>query len=800
MREDPPAELTDLLSRLKLADGAAIRGAAGRAKSLARGLPLFPTVWVDALAQARRITPFQAAQINAGRGAELLIGPYVATHPPRSLGYAVCQRARALQGGGPVELLIARPVADRAEDCLRRLTEIVEKLVKVDSPAILRTEQAGQTDERQWIAFPASEGQPLDQWILRNGRLPGDVVLEIARQAAIALAALERAGLVHGDLSPAALRVGGDGAVSLTWSGAREIWRPEEGWAQAGEMPLEAYDYLAPERAADRAAISAATDLYAWGLLMWHLATGRVPLPGGDVSAKLRASGRGKIDDVGRLAPETPPLLAEAIRDCTQRDPQQRPRSFAELTAKLGPATPAGKRLLARTVVSGRQNWRISPRGLPTGPRWKQAAIWSAGAAACLAFMFITGWPWRGGREQAGRQPAAKPAAVSRASAPKHGQIVVPAIAQDPADATPKVTHAGYIEPESPQTAAENSPAKSETPSPLVLPAGKPQVAPRWQLQAGQTVRSQPGSRAMVLVPPGGLIVTAEDVRFENIDFAWAQLPRTIADPENLAIIDLRAARATFQGCTFQAVSLEQLGGPAAIRWSGPRAAASDGRGELGPSGRVRLSGCVLSGVAAGIDCRLDAPLAVQISDTLHLGPGPLVAMPRPPRADEPRAIALDHTTLRGARALLELHSEFRGESHNESPSDGAANEAGNIAITAAECAFAPGNGALLLVSGEGNAKRLIRCIEWSGQGSLLQTGASVAARLQSDGGKIEPLDAAELAIDGLVASRIEFAGPADSGVANSRVVRWQAPLESADPPGIDAALPPLPPLRNLAR
>ena len=45
MREDPPAELIELLSRLKLADGAAIRSAAGRAKSLARGLPLFPSVW-----------------------------------------------------------------------------------------------------------------------------------------------------------------------------------------------------------------------------------------------------------------------------------------------------------------------------------------------------------------------------------------------------------------------------------------------------------------------------------------------------------------------------------------------------------------------------------------------------------------------------------------------------------------------------------------------------------------------------------------------------------------------------------
>ena len=359
MRDDPPAELIELLSRLKLADGAAIRGVTGRAKALARGVPLFPSVWVDALVQARRLTPYQAAQINAGRGDELLVGPYVATHAPRSLGYALRQRARSVEGGRPVELLIARPTADRTSECLQRLTELVGKLAEVDSPAIMRAEQAGQSGDRQWIAFAAADGQPLDKWILQNGRLPGEAVLEIARQTAAALASLERTGLVHGDLSPAALRVSRDSALLLAWFGARAIWRPEEGWAQSGEMTLESLDFLAPERAADRAAISTATDLYAFGLLAWHLATGRVPLPGGDGLAKLRAAGRGKIDDVRRLAPETPLVLAEAIRDCTQPDPKLRPRSFAELAAKLGPATPAGKRLLARTIASARRNWRI---------------------------------------------------------------------------------------------------------------------------------------------------------------------------------------------------------------------------------------------------------------------------------------------------------------------------------------------------------------------------------------------------------------------------------------------------------
>jgi hypothetical protein len=62
-----------------------------------------------------------------------------------------------------------------------------------------------------------------------------------------------------------------------------------------------------------------------------------------------------------------------------------------------------------------------------------------------------------------------------------------------------------------------------------------------------------------------------------------------------------------------------------------------------------------------------------------------------------------------------------------------------------------------------------------------------VAAWRQADG-STQPLSDAELAIEGLVRSRVEFAGAAASGVEASRVLRWQAPLQSAEAPGVDPA------------
>ncbi|HXT58719.1 MAG TPA: hypothetical protein VN699_08785, partial [Pirellulales bacterium] len=93
MRELPPKELVDLLARLGLARPDQVVSVRGRVRRLGRGLPAFESVWVDALAQARLLTPFQAVEINAGRGAALEVGPYVLHQPLPAAGYARVFRA-----------------------------------------------------------------------------------------------------------------------------------------------------------------------------------------------------------------------------------------------------------------------------------------------------------------------------------------------------------------------------------------------------------------------------------------------------------------------------------------------------------------------------------------------------------------------------------------------------------------------------------------------------------------------------------------------------------------------------------
>ena len=77
MREEPSPPLVEMLARLELAGAGEFRLARRRARQLARDLPLFDSVWVDALVYQRTLTPYQATELNAGRGDALALGPLV---------------------------------------------------------------------------------------------------------------------------------------------------------------------------------------------------------------------------------------------------------------------------------------------------------------------------------------------------------------------------------------------------------------------------------------------------------------------------------------------------------------------------------------------------------------------------------------------------------------------------------------------------------------------------------------------------------------------------------------------------
>ena len=210
-----------------------------------------------------------------------------------------------------------------------------------------------------------------------------------------------------------------------------------------------------------------------------------------------------------------------------------------------------------------------------------------------------------------------------------------------------------------------------------------------------------------MLVPRAGLVVDKENVRFENIDFVWRQAPAAgdakTAEP---AVVQLRASRAEFRGCSFQC---EEMGlvPVSAIRWVHP-ARADDADTSL-PSGRLQLTDCLLRRVGAGLDCRTVGALAIELKNLLHLDAGPLVRLDHCPRSDEAVSIVLAQVTLRGGGPLLECFLP-RVEQ-----------QPGEMAVLATACAFVPDAGVpLVRLTGAELPERLLGAMRWSGQGSLV--------------------------------------------------------------------------------
>ncbi len=192
------------------------------------------------------------------------------------------------------------------------------------------------------------------------------------------------------------------------------------------------------------------------------------------------------------------------------------------------------------------------------------------------------------------------------------------------------------------------------------------------------------------------------------------------------------------------------------------------------------MNRCVLAQVSAGIVAQLKAPLGMQIIDTLMLGPGAMLHVTHGPASDEPIELGVRHVTLRDAAGLMTIVAE---RVPLEPPS---------INVTADACAFIPRRGeALVTIRSADSPSPLLKALEWTGQGSLLAPEAPLAVWVHAGGPK-PAREEVELAADGLVSSKVVFAG-ATAATNGSRLIGWQAPLQSAEPPGIDDSLPNLP-------
>src|SRR5829696_9198804 len=177
-----------------------------------------------------------------------------------------------------------------------------------------------------YLVMEYVDGEPLSAQLARDGRLPAARVLEIVRQAALALSEAHRAGMVHRDVKPGNLLVRrSDGAVKITDFG---IARAADAvpLTQNG-MVVGTAQYFSPEQAEGRL-VGPASDVYSLGVVAYECLTGRVPFVADSPVTVAMMQIR---DAPPPLPPDVPGPVRALVLRAMAKDPRQRFGTGGEL-------------------------------------------------------------------------------------------------------------------------------------------------------------------------------------------------------------------------------------------------------------------------------------------------------------------------------------------------------------------------------------------------------------------------------------------------------------------------------------
>ena len=237
--------------------------------------------------------------------------------------------------GKPVALKLIRPhVAARAGAPARFRRELALAR-EVTHPNVCRVHDLGDINGVLYISMEYVEGQTLDRLVHSVGHLSPRQAITLGRQICAGLEAVHERSIVHRDLKPGNIMIGRNGQP-LVMDFGMAYQHGDQRLTDAGVV-LGTMAYLSPEQARGQAT-DPRSDVYAVGLMLYEMLTGRRP-PGDGIALPLalRESGE-RCPPPSRFAPEIPAALDAVVMRCLEREPVRRYASARDVEQALGQA------------------------------------------------------------------------------------------------------------------------------------------------------------------------------------------------------------------------------------------------------------------------------------------------------------------------------------------------------------------------------------------------------------------------------------------------------------------------------
>ena len=210
---------------------------------------------------------------------------------------------------------------------------------------VCRMYDVGEVDGLPFLTMEYVDGEDLASLLRRIGRLPEDKALDLARQLCAGLAAAHERGILHRDLKPANVMIDGEGQVRITDFGLAAIA------GAAGQSRAGTPAYMAPELLAGGDA-TVQSDVYALGLVLYELFTGRRAYSAGSIGELVRQQTESSPASPSTVVKDLDPAIERTILRALDRDPVKRPLSALAVAASLPGGDPLAAALAAGETPS----------------------------------------------------------------------------------------------------------------------------------------------------------------------------------------------------------------------------------------------------------------------------------------------------------------------------------------------------------------------------------------------------------------------------------------------------------------
>ncbi len=262
----------------------------------------------------------------------LFAGRYLIIEEAGRGGMGVVYKAQDTKLKERIALKILAPEIAAEPHSLERFRRELTSARRVTHANVVRVHDFGESDGTAFLTMEYAPGQTLRAVLNMAGRLDPRTSVGYARQACAGLAEAHRAGIIHRDLKPQNLMIDERHRLRIMDFG---IARPMAGGGPTREGSMIGTPaYMAPEQVEGRD-VDSRTDLYALGVILFEMTTGRLPFEAESEGALARRRLMVAPPSPASINPALPAALDGLILRCLAKDPAGRPASADIMDADL---------------------------------------------------------------------------------------------------------------------------------------------------------------------------------------------------------------------------------------------------------------------------------------------------------------------------------------------------------------------------------------------------------------------------------------------------------------------------------